>query len=552
MGKDVTYLDCDVEEPNGHLFLKPDISKIEDVTLVSPVGVDEDKCIKCGKCVQACTYNAIAMVNEKMLFFPELCHVCGGCKVVCPADAIIEKDKKIGELKHGTSMGMDVHYALLETGEGGMSPRLIKKVKACSGNGINIRDCPPGTACPAVESVEGADLVVLITDPTPFGINDLKLAVNMCREIGVEPVVMVNRADYRDNALKEYCKEAKVDIIGEIPDDRRIAEVYSRGDMLMGNIPEYEELFKKLTQAVLDASKEKREVHPPENVEYSGEIMKPVEIQDMSGKPRPKELVIISGKGGTGKTSITACFAALAGQSGIGDCDVDAADLHLLLKPEVKTAGLFSGGVWVEIDQDKCTHCGRCHQECRFEAIDVVQENGVKKYHIDPVACEGCGVCGLVCKFDAIEMEDAVNGKWFQSETRFGPMAHAELGIAEENSGRLVTLVKEKAENAGEDKVIIDGAPGTGCPVIASISGADYALIVTEPTVSGVHDMERVMQVTKHFGVRTGVLINKCDLNQDMVERIMVLSRKYGAEIMGELPYDNESVSYTHLRAHET
>lgn len=224
----MSYLDCDVEEPDGHLFLKPEILEKREITLNSPDGVDQEKCINCGKCVDACSYNAIAMVNDEVLFFPELCHVCGACSIVCPTDAIIEREKKIGDMIRGSAGGIDISYANLEMGEGGMSPRLINAVKEETSKGINIMDAPPGTACPTVESFAGADLAVLIADPTPFGLNDLKLSVDMCRGIGLEPVVIVNRAEYMDDSLKEYCKKEGLEIIGEIPDDREIAETYSR------------------------------------------------------------------------------------------------------------------------------------------------------------------------------------------------------------------------------------------------------------------------------------------------------------------------------------
>jgi MinD superfamily P-loop ATPase len=217
-GRKVRYLDCDVEEPNGHLFLKPQIDKEEDVMLLSPAEVDEEKCVNCGECAEVCHYNAIAVIKDKVLFFKELCHVCGACKIICPTDAIIEKEKKIGILRHGKSGIVDFHYALLETAEGGMSPRLVKKVKNSAGEGINILDSSPGTACPVVETVKDVDLCVLVTDPTPFGINDLKLAVAMSREVGQEPVVIVNRAEYRNDSLKEYLSSEKLEIVGEIPD----------------------------------------------------------------------------------------------------------------------------------------------------------------------------------------------------------------------------------------------------------------------------------------------------------------------------------------------
>lgn len=545
-GRKVRYLDCDVEEPNGHLFLKPQIDKEEDVMLLSPAGVDEEKCINCGECAEVCHYNAIAVIKEKVLFFNELCHVCGACKIVCPVDAVIEKERKIGILRHGKSGIIDFHYALLETAEGGMSPRLVKKVRSYTGEGINILDSSPGTACPVVETVKDVDLCVLVTDPTPFGVNDLKLAVAMSREVGQEPVVIVNRAEYRNDSLKEYLSSEKLEIVGEIPDDRKIAEIYSRGDIVVEKLSQYRKLFENIASKLMRTAQVKRPVKKTKGKEAHKGKEKPEKAKqsDAPAAGKPKELVIISGKGGTGKTSIAASFAALAKETVISDCDVDAADLHLILSPQIKARGDFSGGVVAEIEQDKCTGCGKCKEECRFLAIREEVSSDRSHFFIDHLACEGCGVCYLICKDKAVKIEDAVNGEWFVSETRFGPMSHAKLGVAEENSGRLVTLVRNKeaqlAQEAGIDEAIIDGSPGTGCPVIASLTGATYALVVTEPTVSGIHDLDRILKVTRHFGVRSGIVVNKYDLNIEMTEKIKLLSQDYNAEFIGIIPYDKK------------
>jgi MinD superfamily P-loop ATPase len=250
-----------------------------------------------------------------------------------------------------------------------------------------------------------------------------------------------------------------------------------------------------------------------------------------------KQIVIISGKGGTGKTVLTASLASLSRNRVMADCDVDAADLHLLLKPEIKERHEFRSGVTARIDKDMCQECGECLSVCRFEAISA-------DFAVDPVSCEGCAVCSHVCPAGAIVMEENVAGEWCLSETKYGPLVHAKLGIAEENSGKLVAKVrqiaKEKAEKEGMDYVIIDGPPGIGCPVIAALTGVDLALIVTEPTLSGMHDMERVAQVSKHFGVSTKVVINKYDLNQKNSETIKQICEQSGIEVIALLPFSRQ------------
>lgn len=251
-----------------------------------------------------------------------------------------------------------------------------------------------------------------------------------------------------------------------------------------------------------------------------------------------RQIVVISGKGGTGKTVITASFASLAESKVMADCDVDAPDLHLLLHPRIRQTYQFKGGKTAIIDPQSCTGCGRCQEVCRFEAIIKQSPSFV----IDPICCEGCGVCSHLCPERAISMEENLSGHWFISDTRYGPLVHARLGVAEGNSGKLVTVVRQNArliaEKEGLDYVIIDGPPGIGCPVIASISGVDLALIVTEPTLSGVHDLERVTAVACHFGVKTAVCVNKFDLNLQVTESIVNFCRAAEIEVIGKLPYD--------------
>jgi MinD superfamily P-loop ATPase len=254
-----------------------------------------------------------------------------------------------------------------------------------------------------------------------------------------------------------------------------------------------------------------------------------------------EELVIISGKGGTGKTSLTASFAVLAEFPVLADCDVDAADLHLILAPTVRELHEFRSGNEAVIRSADCLGCGKCFELCRFGA--VVPGGEGEAYAIDPVACEGCGVCVRFCPAAVIDFPEALCGEWLVSETRCGPMVHARLGVAAENSGKLVSTVRSEARRLanehGHGLVIVDGPPGIGCPVIASLTGTSQALVVTEPTVSGEHDLERVLKLARHFGIPTSVCVNKWDLNPSMTERIEALALRAGARIAGRIRYDN-------------
>ncbi len=260
-GKIVQYLDCDVEEPNGHIFLKPDIEETEDVTVGVPE-VDTKLCNGCGKCGQLCQYSAIICLKDKPLVFEQLCHSCGGCMAVCPQTAIKEKQRRIGIAEFGRANGIYYGAGKLDIGTI-QSPALIKHVKHKSiDDATVIIDVPPGTSCPVIEAVKGSDFVLLVTEPTPFGLNDLKLAVGMVRELKLSFAVAVNRSDSGDQQVYQYCSEENVDVLLEIPDDRRIAEAYSTGKMIIEVLPEYKKdftgLYENVSQRLKGKKNEKR------------------------------------------------------------------------------------------------------------------------------------------------------------------------------------------------------------------------------------------------------------------------------------------------------
>lgn len=248
-----------------------------------------------------------------------------------------------------------------------------------------------------------------------------------------------------------------------------------------------------------------------------------------------KSVLFLSGKGGTGKTSLAGAFAFLMEGKVLADCDVDAANLHLLLDPEIQEEGEFQGSKEAVKDDQRCIACGECREVCRFRAID-------EDFNIDPFLCEGCGACAYVCPTDAIALRPRVSGRWYTASTRLGPLASAELYPGEETSGKLVTVVKQRAYELGKEfkaeRLLIDGSPGIGCPVIASVSGANVVILVTEPSLSGLHDLERILNVARHFRIPAYLVINKFDLNEEMSARIEGFARKEGVPLLGRIPYD--------------
>jgi MinD superfamily P-loop ATPase len=244
-GRRVQYLDCDVEEPNGHIFLKPRIDRVEEVTVGVPQ-VEESKCTGCGRCGQLCQYSAIICIQKHVLTFEQLCHSCGGCMAVCPESALAEKPRRIGVAEYGAVDGVAFGHGRLDIGAI-QTPALIRHVKrGMQEDAVVLLDAPPGTSCPVLEAIRGADFVLLVTEPTPFGLNDLELAVDMVRMLKLPFAVVINRCDMGDDRVAQYCRRKKIGIAMEIPNDRRIAEAYSRGRMMVDILPEYAAKFRQL------------------------------------------------------------------------------------------------------------------------------------------------------------------------------------------------------------------------------------------------------------------------------------------------------------------
>lgn len=533
----VRLIDCDVEAPNAHLFLDSAAAGTVPVTLPKPV-IDEKKCTACGKCARACNYNALTVIAKKVLLFNELCHSCGVCGYVCPEDAVAYKPAAIGKI-HAVSAGLpfDLSWGELAIGQV-QAPEIIRELRGGIKDGeINIFDSSPGCGCAVRETLAGMDAVLLVTEPTPFGLNDLRLAAELTRKLGIPAGIIINRATGSDEIIEDFARESGVAILARIPFARKYAETYSRGMVLAEKYPEIENLMDSL------CGKIKKLAESPSGTRKSIFGTMP---ESRGKKPEPaaaragtKAAVVISGKGGTGKTTVCAALAARRPGKVFFDADVDAANLPLLLKSETLATWKFTAGAKAFIDYDKCAGCGVCADLCRFKAVRRSRDG---TYQAVPGACEGCGLCELACPAGAVAMIPGDTGYTHLAVSRYGKLAHAFLNIGEENSGKLVTEVKNLASAvAAAEKaagIMGDGAPGTGCPVIAALAGCDLAVAVTEPTVSGVHDLKRVLALAAHFDIVSCVVINKADINPDKAGEIKDFCRTNRVEVIGEIPFD--------------
>lgn len=543
VGQPMCLIDCDVEAPNAHLFLKPQRIQSRDEYKKCIEGIDLQQCRFCGQCARVCYFNALAVGKKNAIVFSELCRWCRVCLEVCPRNALTVGRRKVGTTFQGYSGKTVLHWAVLAAGAGGMTVHLIDQLKQNIQNDHTVvLDSPPGTSCAVVRTIQDCDLVVLVTDPTPFGVHDLKLSVRLCRSMAIEPLVLINRVGLVDGkSLRQWCRSSRLQILAELPDSQEIGRLYSQGILPTHHLPKLNRQFLEIAQKIKQIPSNRPVGAIPDILmkwQTAAEEKFEPQAQAAESLNSPNEIVVISGKGGTGKTSLCACFAQLA-SAAVGDCDVDAADMHLLLEPKVLNSMSFFGGRRMKIKPELCTNCGQCIENCQWHAIKIVKG----QTQIDRRDCEGCGMCLLVCPANAIVSEPTEDGMLYWSSTRIGKMSHAMLEPGRENSGKLVTAVRKQAagQQAADTRkrwILLDGSPGTGCPVIASIGGTRAAVIVTEPTVSGLHDLERIMELTRHFSIRSGVIINKADLNQSVADSMHRVIKRYNAEFLGELPYD--------------
>lgn len=532
----VRLLDCDVEEPNCHLFLRCNYEDPIPVTAEKPI-FDMQRCDGCGICAEKCRYNAIVVVKGKPLVFNDICHSCGLCGVVCPRDAITLRDTKIGEtLLDDNHHPFSFMFGRLNVGEM-QSPMVIGKLlKSTLSNGLNIIDGPPGAACNTVKVVADADKVILVTEPTPFGANDLALALDLCAQIQKPCGIIINRSDNNDELIESLAKRYQVPIIGKIPFKREYAHACSNGLILTEAFPELRaDVIRSFSNLLSDAAIPL--VFSREVADQKGSRAKPL---PESTKKTEQELTVLSGKGGTGKTTVTGAFISLSDSLVAADCDVDAANLRLLLGNKVLYTEVAYLGFEALIDQNKCIQCGKCFQECRFDAINFDSQKN--RYVVNELNCEGCGLCVEICPVQAISEERAETGNLMLSESSLGSLAHAKLAPAAENSGKLVTMVRglafETVAQQQKEWLLVDGPPGMGCPAIASITGTDRVILVAEPTIAAVHDLERIIKLVRHFALKPEIIINKADINPIYARKIKDLADTAGYKILGEIPFD--------------
>jgi MinD superfamily P-loop ATPase len=414
---------------------------------------------------------------------------------------------------------------------------------------MTLIDAPPGTSCATIEAVRGSDYCLLVTEPTPFGLHDLTVSMAMLAELNIPAGVLINREGLAGADIEAVCRAWQVPVVGHLPFDEKIAWWTSAGEMIVERSPRYATYFGRLARRLLrEAAKARAPIPPAEPwlLKPVGEL--PIPAAEDLRKPSPPQCVVVSGKGGTGKTMLTASLAALADRGLAVDCDADAPNLHLVLGAVRPRGREYWGTVVARVDPQVCTRCGECIARCRFGALAEGPDGAVA---VDELRCAGCGMCALVCPVTdkeggAMALVPRLVGTVLESETVHGPLVHAELAVGSEASGRLVTELRRQAQATaalrGVEEMLMDGPPGTGCPVNASVVDTDLAVVVTEPGVAARHDLERALELLRFLGVAAVVVINKCDVNDRERELLETVAQSYGAPVVARIPFDRSIV----------
>lgn len=537
--KSVHLMDADVDAANAHLFVETQ-DRSESISFVKKPEINTEICTGCGACMKNCQYHAITVLRGTPLVFEELCHACGVCAEVCPVNAIGYKKERIGRFfrsERSEATPFSLSWGELDIGQV-QAPDMIRQLKdELNDSYVNIMDASPGAGCPVRETMANSAAVVLVTEPTLFGLNDLRMAAELALKMSIPAGIIVNRSREDEDIISEFSRETGIPILGRIPFSRDYAHSYSKGDILVDLYPEFAQNCLKISHAV-DALANSRAVAPFMKMADNSAAGRYKNSEN--GKPQGvKEWVVMSGKGGTGKTTLSASLAMLMDNATYFDADVDASNLPIILKGNLENTRGFSGGYKAEINPEKCIGCGLCAEKCHFNAIEADED----KFKVIPEACEGCGMCHLVCPHGAVSFQEAITGYVYHTDTEKGQLSHAFLNIGEENSGKLVTQVRDQAYVLSElhhsEHILGDGPPGTGCPVIASATGADLAIIVTEPSLSGIHDLIRALKLVAHFQLKPAVIINKCDMNDEQTKAIHNLCMKDKIHILGQIPFDD-------------
>lgn len=525
-----TLLDCDVEAPNGHLYADFKLVGTSPVTVQQPQFISSH-CVGEGACVPHCQFNALAAVNGQILIFDDLCHACGVCTDFCEADALRMTDTVCGSVRTWQSAqeSLTLVDGLLTVGSRRTESVIAEVLEQAPKSTYQLIDAPPGTGCAMMAAAEVGDLLLLVTEPTPAGLNDLKLAVSVAVELRKPVAVVINRSGANDGLIETFCDQMYLPIFGRIPFSTTAAKLGAKGQLFVDEpelAPYYEILWINLTS---------RRGMIPSRQKLSCDSKSRLISLDKAVTDRRFEVTVLSGKGGTGKTTITRLLAEKLAVPVVCDCDVEGADLHCFMPGTSRLVEHFEGGAHAIIDDSQCIQCGVCNR-CQFGALRW--DDSHRQPTIQSMTCEGCGRCLEACPTGAIKLEPVVTANIWSRSHKAQTLVHSRLNPGAGHSGKLATRVKAIGRTFSGDWQLNDGPPGTGCPVMATLSGTNFLVAVVEPSVSSLHDLQRLVQAAARFKLRPWVVINKFTLNLEMTAAVEAYCQQANLSVIGKLPFD--------------